>query len=68
MKKYISFYSKEQTRLGNGVFATSRHVATNDELNAKARQQAKNDADPSKQAEMQALGLGDYDYSEVFAA
>jgi len=66
--KYNSFYRKEQTRQGNGQFSGSRHVASNAELDAAQSRREKNDADESKKAQMAALGLGDVDYSEIFAA
>jgi hypothetical protein len=62
-------YTKVQDRSGNGQFSTSKHVATNAQLDAAQRRRAQNDADAAKQAEVKALGLGDdVLYSDIFAA
>jgi len=66
--KYNSFYTKQQERQGNGQFSTSRHVASNAELNAAQQRRAANDADAAKKAQMQALGLDGIDYSEIFCS
>lgn len=59
-------YTTPQPRRATGEFTTKQRVATNRELQEAAARQAK--ADREKVQEMVAMGLREYDYSEIFCA